>query len=78
MRHIVRIAPAMLAACLGAAAVRGALGFDSEFLGPGLGGLFDVALVAAVGFLVSFSDREYFWPTLPDRNRNERHTRATR
>lgn len=78
MKHIVRIAPAMIAACLGAGAVRSALGIDSEFLGPGLEGLFDVALIAAVGFLVSFSDREYFWPPLPKRNRNKRRPRAAR
>ena len=77
MKHIVRIAPAIILASFGAGALRGALGIDSEFLGPGWEGLFDIGLVATAGFLVSFSDRKYFWPEVPKRNRRRRF-RATR
>jgi hypothetical protein len=58
----------MLAVCLGASILRDALGFDSEFPGPGLEGLIDIVLLAAAGILMTFSDREYFWPTLPKRD----------
>jgi hypothetical protein len=77
MKHFVRIAPAMLAVCLGAAAIRKGLGIESEFMGPGLAGLFDIALVATAGILVTLSDREYFWATARQK-RAKRRIRATR
>jgi hypothetical protein len=78
MMRFVRIGTAMAFCCAGATAIHNALGLGQEFVGPGLGGLVDLALLAVTGLLVSLSDREYFWATPPKQGRRRHRARAAR
>jgi hypothetical protein len=60
MWRIVRIAIAMLLACLAINFVHDALRLGPDFLEPDLGGLIDLALLGAAILLAGLSDREYF------------------
>jgi hypothetical protein len=59
----------MFLGCLLAVAVHRALGLGSNFVEFDLGGLVDLALLAAAILLTGLSDREYFLGQSPKRRR---------
>jgi hypothetical protein len=60
MWRVVRIAIAMLLACLAINFVHDALDLGPDFLEPDFGGLVDLVLLGAAILLTGLSDREYF------------------
>jgi hypothetical protein len=78
MRRVIRISVVAVPVCVAVAAIRATLGLGPELIGPGWSGFLDLGLLAAAMFVISLSDREYFWATPPKQSSRRRRARAAR
>jgi hypothetical protein len=78
MMRIVRIAKVVVLAGIGVFAGHAALGLGSEFIGPGISGVFDIALLVMAMVLASLTERELFWAAPPKRSGSTHHPRTSR
>jgi hypothetical protein len=78
MMRIVRIAKVIVLAGIGVFAGHAALGLGPEFIGPGVAGVFDVALLVTAMVLASLTERELFWAAPPKQGGSTRHPRISR